>query len=209
PRGGWADETGFSVGARQKGGNQGPGCDSAGEREQRRFGERIGGLSAGLIERLDRALAWRGGLGAAAGVLSSGHVAVSVAFCLVAALRLLRVLRLSLTPPAMRPARSISGSRARNMVIAATTPVAAIGRARTASTASSARSAPLPLAPCHASLASVRGLSRSCKSCAVAISRARDRSASIRAATTAGGSGLVMPSVTGRASAAERRTNRG
>ena len=72
-------------------------------------------------------------------------------------LRALRDFRFSPTPPTIFPARSISGSRARNMAIAATTPVAASGRARTASTASSARSAPFSFAPCQASRASDLG----------------------------------------------------
>src|SRR6188472_2205959 len=99
-----------------------------------------------------------------AGIAILGHAAFSVDLVRVLGFGfgfgwiLLGTLRF--TPLATFPARSISGSRARNKAIAATTPVAATGRLRTASTAPSARSAPLSFASCQAFDASVPGLSR-------------------------------------------------
>ena len=71
--------------------------------------------------------------------------------------------------------------------------VAASGRLRTASTAFSARLAPLSLAPSQAFWASVPGLIRSWSRCAVVISRERARSASKRAATMSGVSRVTAP----------------
>src|SRR6185437_7598139 len=199
PPGRGTDEPGLGLGAGEQGSDQRPGGDAPGKRQQRRLAERIGRAPAGALISLYRPLA-RGRVISTGGTIAGrviDHCVVLVSSCL--ALAVLRPFRFS---PTSLPARSISGSRARNIVTAATTPVAAKGRARTASTVFSARSAPFSFAPCQVLRASVLGLSRSCSSCAVAMTRARLCSASARAEMISG------VSFTGRASSGCSRTNR-
>ena len=165
---GRAQQPGLARGARQQSGHQRAGGEPAGKRDQRRLVDRVGRPAAGsgdavagAVIGLDRALrgalaagrrlSWRS-CGLALSVIRLSPclaVASSLALCGACALRL------ACTPSASLPARSISGSRARNRASAATTPLAMAGRAATASTASSARSAPFSLAPSQASWASV------------------------------------------------------
>ena len=146
----------FGLGARQQGGDQRAGGDPAGKRDQRRFAERV--ASAPVARRLHKprsraAVARRRRWSAVIGLVSLSVIRLSpFGLFRSSALRPCGFSS-SLPPSTSLPARSNSGSRARNKAIAATTPVAATGARATASTASSAMSAPLDLAPSQASLA--------------------------------------------------------
>src|SRR5207253_2935168 len=143
------DEPRLGIGAREQDGNQRARRKAAGKREERRLAERVGGAAASVLIGADRALARGAQCFASAIIVRFCHWLSPCPSVSCPALRAARDLRFSPTLPASLPARSINGSRARNMVTAATTPVTVSGRDRTASTASSARSAPFSFAPCH------------------------------------------------------------
>ena len=144
--------------AREQGGDGRAGGQIGRERDQRSLGERIagrGGPRRSRVRERCHTLRWRAGGRRAAAVFS---LSVSVSLIRHATFSVdlsSRLGSLALDAPSDSfSARSIKGSRARNKVMAATTPVAAIGPLATASTASSARSAPFSFAPSQALRAS-------------------------------------------------------